>query len=277
MSGCWYRRLLWSGAHIPWLAAGLLAGNAALLQIPLSKPLLVLEATGAWVVYLLDRALNVGPEDLVNQPERVAWWRRQQKLLCGGLAIAGLLIGWAALHLQAATLVAGAGLGVIGLIYMLPGVRLKQWGIAKPILIAGTWSLGTTLLLPLEAGRGVGANLWLLTGYRLLWILPNPLLADWPDRQGDRIAGIRTPAVRWNYKALRKGAFLLLLGALSIGLILIIRLGHAAAAIDLLGVLFTGILITACRSGLSEVHLMMLDLLLSWPALTLLALTLSGA
>ncbi|SHL09968.1 4-hydroxybenzoate polyprenyltransferase [Rhodothermus profundi] len=261
--------------HIPWVAAGLLAGNAALLQIPLSKPLLVLEATGAWVVYLLDRALNIGPEDLVNQPERVAWWRRQQKLLRGGLAIAGLLIGWAALHVQASTLVAGAGLGLIGLLYMLPGVRLKQWGIAKPILIAGTWSLGTTLLLPLEAGRALGANLWLLTGYRLLWILPNPLLADWPDRQGDRVAGIRTPAVRWNYKTLRNGALLLLLGALSIGLILIIRLGRAEAAIDLMGVLCSGMLIMASRAEPSEVQLIILDLLLCWPVFTMLALTLS--
>ncbi|AEN73438.1 hypothetical protein Rhom172_1518 [Rhodothermus marinus SG0.5JP17-172] len=263
-----WRRLFWSGLHIPLLAVALLAGNAALLQLSLSKPLVVLEAFGAWIVYLLDRSLAVGPEDYLNRPGRVSWWREHRTLQRGGLAFGALLAGWATLHLRPATLVAGAGLGLVGMLYVLPGVRLKQWGLLKPLLIAGAWSLGTTLLPVLEAGRTPGADLWLLTAYRLLWLLPNPLLADWPDRVGDLASGVRTPAVRWSYGTLRRVALGLLLGALSLGLVLVVRLNRPVAVVDLLGVLLAGMVIGAARRAVTDEHLVLLDLLVAWPAVT---------
>jgi len=263
-----WRKLFWSGLHIPLLAVALLAGNAALLQVALSKPLIVLEVSGAWMVYLLDRSLGAGLEDRVNWPERMRWWRAHRTLRRGGLALGALLAGGATLHLRPVTLMTGAGLGLIGLLYVLPGVRLKQWGLSKPLLIAGAWSLGTTLLPVLEAGQAPGAALWLLAGYRLLWLLPNPLLADWPDRVGDRAAGVRTPAVRWSYGTLRRVALGLLLGALSLGLVLVVRLNRPVAAVDLLGVLLAGMVIGAARRAIADEHLVLLDLLVAWPAVT---------
>lgn len=261
-----WRRLFWSGLHIPLLAVALLAGNAALLQITLSKPLIVLEASGAWMVYLLDRSLGVGLEDRINRPERMRWWRAHRTLQRGGLALGALLAGWATPHLRPVTLMTGAGLGLIGLLYVLPGVRLKQWGLSKPLLIAGAWSLGTTLLPVLEAGQAPGAALWLLASYRLLWLLPNPLLADWPDRVGDRAAGVRTPAVRWLYGTLRRVALGLLLGALVVGLIFMAHLKRSEAAVDLLGVLLVGMVLGVARHGITDGHLALLDLLVAWPA-----------
>jgi len=214
-----WRKLFWSGFHVPLLAIALLMGNAALLQIPLSKPLIVLEASGVWMVYLLDRSPGVGFEDRVNRPERMAWWWAHRMLQRGGLPLGAPLAGGVALQL-------------------------------RPITLAP------------------GADLWLLASYRLLWLLPNPLLANWPDRVGDRDAGVRTPAVRWSYGTLRRVALGLLLGALNLDLVLVVRLNRPVAAVDLLSVVLTGMVIGAARRAITDEHRVLLDLLVAWPAVT---------
>ncbi|MDQ7039529.1 MAG: UbiA family prenyltransferase [Rhodothermus sp.] len=266
-----YQQLHWSCVHIPLVAVGLLAGNAALLQLALSLPLVVLEAVGVWAVYVLDRAWLAGDEDWVNRPVRAAWWR-QHRQVAGVLAVVAIALGgWAAAQVRPVTLAASAGLGLVGLLYTLPGLRLKQWGLLKPLLIAGTWSLGSTLLPVLEAGHALDQTVWLLLLYRLLWLLPNALLADWPDRAGDRWAGIRTPAVRWSYATLRRASLVLLVGALGAGMLLVGRIRFALVVGDGLGVVLTGLTIGLARTDITEHQLFLLDLLVGWPFLTALA------
>ena len=68
---------------------------------------------------------------------------------------------------------------------------MKTMGPGKPLVVAGAWALGATVLPVIEAGQSVTVEVGLLAGYRLLFILPNVLLADWGDRGGDVAAGLQ--------------------------------------------------------------------------------------
>jgi 4-hydroxybenzoate polyprenyltransferase len=74
--------------------------------------------------------------------------------------------------------------------------------------------------------------------------------------------------VRWSYGTLRRVALGLLLGALSLGLVLVVRLNRPVAVVDLLGVLLAGMVIGAARRAVTDEHLVLLDLLVAWPAVT---------
>lgn len=192
-------------------------GTGALMQVSVSAPLLVAAFCGTALVYGADRGVVAGPEDEWNRPRRTRWVRAHRAWLYGeGVVLGG--IGLLALSaLRPRTLVwAGAVAGLGGLHLMSGGTSrlLPPLGVGKPLLVAGTWAVGSTLLPLVEAGAPLGGAAWALAGYRLLFILPNVLLSDWGDRAGDRAAGLSPWTVWGTGRGLRWGATALLVGAI---------------------------------------------------------------
>lgn len=110
-----------------------------------------------------------------------------------GIALVDALA--AMLWLKPATLATGGLLAVLSGLYMIPPgkhrTRLKKVWYLKPLVISGAWAVGGVLLPVLEAEWPITVPVIGLIGYRLLFVLPNTLLAAWPDRQGDTRAGLR--------------------------------------------------------------------------------------
>ena len=206
------------------VAAAMVAGTSALAGLPLDGPLLVLAFCGTLLVYHLDRTPVLSPEDRLNHPARWRWRRT-----CGGQAatlagLAALGACWALPQLRMRTLAAGFALAGPAAAYALPLFgsddggnlgddlggggsakrRLKDVGPAKPFIVAAAWALGSVGMPALEASApasagsagatGAAAPLALLASYRFLFVLPNLLLADAADRDGDARAGLRTVA-----------------------------------------------------------------------------------
>lgn len=191
----WWAVLAYDPLPIGGIAVALLLGTSALLRISPSLPLLVAGFCGAALVYGADRALVPSPEDATNHPERRRWVRAHRSWL---MAEAGLLLvagGGALAFLQTETLLASVGLAGLAALHLLPvgpwGRPLKSLGLGKPFIVAGAWAIGGTLLPVFEAGQIPHAETWGLVVYRMLFILPNVLMADWGDRHGDRAAGVR--------------------------------------------------------------------------------------
>jgi 1,4-dihydroxy-2-naphthoate octaprenyltransferase len=198
------------------VAAAVTAGTFPLLGLSLDPSLLVLAASGAFLVYQLDRGLVPSPEDAINRPTRTRWVRHYApyvRLSSGAAVLAG---GWALTGQPPAVWLLTALLGAAGIGYALRdriagispfGRRLE---ILKPAVIAGVWALGA-VLLPVAANPAERFE-WavlLLVLYRWGAIVPNLLRADWPDRAGDRAVGRSTPAVRWGL-GFSRGEFLTL-------------------------------------------------------------------
>ncbi|MGI9174630.1 MAG: UbiA family prenyltransferase [Rhodothermales bacterium] len=264
--------LVYGSVPVGGIAVALLLGTCALLGLRPSAPLVLLGFCGAFLVYQLDRSLWMGPEDRLNQPERVAWVRRHRRWIwtSSGLAVATALFTLP--FLQPRTLAAGALLGGLGMLYGMPlpgGRRLKAFWPLKPLLIAAVWATGATVLPVIEAGLAVTSGVGALALYRFLFILPNALLADGPDVEGDRRAGLRTAATEFSPEALRG------LAALSLGL----AIGGALVAVWFLGaspllyvdlggpVLLLGFLWHR-PGGARWFYGFVLDAVIAWPALT---------
>lgn len=204
---------------VPLVAAAQVASTFLLLGAPVDGALTVLAACGALLVYHVDRAWLGVPEDAVNQPGRVCWVRAHPAYVAASTAGA-VVLGAAMLPLvPGRVVVAGLVLGAAGLAYLLPwgrtGRRLKRIWWLKPAAVAGAWALGGTALPALAAGSVDAGAVAALVAYRLGTLLPNVLLADWPDRRGDARSGLSTPALRWSPDRLRYTAMALLAGAVA--------------------------------------------------------------
>ena len=267
---------MYSSVPVGGIAVALMLGTYALLGLPPSGPLLVLASCGAFLVYGLDRSLLAGPEDAFNQPERVAWvrrhatWVRTSALLAAALALSVLPF------LRPTTLVAGALLGLPGVLYAVPllpgGRRPKSIWLLKPVLIAAAWSVGATVLPALEAGVPLTSSVGALVGYRFLFILPNALLADWPDRAGDRQAGLRTVATELSPKALRRLAAAPLVLALAGGLVVLWFVeAPRLLYVDLAGPALLLGCVLRLPADSRWFYGFTLDAVVAWPALTALA------
>jgi 4-hydroxybenzoate polyprenyltransferase len=257
------------------VAVALMLGTGALLDVPVSGPLLGAAFCGTALVYLADRTLGCSPEDRTNQPARIEWARRHRAwiwgevlLLTAGLAIsvpllqiktlglATLLGGVASLHVWVG--LSGAGDA--------PAARLL-----KPLAVAGTWAGGAVVLPVLEAGAPTTVSVAGLAAYRFLFILPNVLLSDWGDRTGDIAAGLRP----WTEHATARGVRGTASGLL--GLALAGAMGASAVHprpvllwIDAVGpLLMLAAVWTADPTR--PAHRFGLDLLVGWPAVTALA------
>lgn len=264
---------LYSGLPIGGIAVAFIAGTYALIEIPPSPPLLVAGFCGAYLVYLFDRTLGFSPEDAQNHPGRSHWVKNNRKIIrwsaVGALLSGGLTIPF----LNGRTLVACSVFVLLGLVYVVPLLpgrrRLKAWSHWKTFCITAGWSFGGVILPVLQAGRSVSTAVLLLLVYRFLFVLPNVLLSDVPDRPGDTRAGLQTFATRLPERRFR----------------LITRLPPALAVAGAVGAVLSGwgpVLLLVDAAGPLLIffftfehphsdhphHQFYLDLLMAWPCVT---------
>lgn len=199
--------LTFGNLHIPLVGGALILGNSALARIQTPWPYVLLASAGAFLVYQLDRLVLIGPEDRINEPERVAWAAHHRKytLLSIVAAVAVIALSWPFVQPEVKLWI--PLLGVPGLAYGLriPGTgrRLKQIGWIKSPVILFSWVVGTTTLVLMHGGMDGGGSIVLLTLYRLLYLAPSVMIADYVDRKGDGRAGIRTVSQWLGPKTLR--------------------------------------------------------------------------
>lgn len=219
------------------VAVSLLSGTYGLFDLPVSVPLLTVGFCGTTLVYAADRVWIESPEDRVNRPERVGWIRAHEGWLAieTGLLVAGA--GAALPYLAWNTLLWVGALGSVAVLHILPrGWGRGPSGLYKPMAIAAVWAAGGALLPLIEAGHPLGIGVLLFVGYRLCFILPNLLLADWADRVGDAAVGLAPWATGWSARRMRGTATALLLVAATGGTVwALVGTTPVLIAIDTLG------------------------------------------
>lgn len=251
------------------IAGGLLLGSYALLGLSPSGPLLVAGICGVALVYGVDRGLVAAPEDAVNHPGRRRWVQDHRRWLWGEFLVLGLAGGVASTFLRWETLVGVAVGGLLAGLHLLPlgrwGRPLKALGPGKPLVVAGAWALGATVLPVIEAGEAATVEVGLLAGYRLLFILPNVLLADWGDREGDRAAGLPSwtggsteTRLRWMSTGL-----LVLAGGLAVALA-VAAVPVGLLLVDGAGLIWMGGAVWGLEPDRPR-HRLLMDLLVAWP------------
>lgn len=160
-------------------------------------------------------------------------------------------------------------LGSIGLGHVLPllpsGRRLKSAGLFKPLSVAATWALGAVVLPAVEGGTPVTLPLGGLVVYRFLFIIPNVLLADWADREGDAAADVGTWALRWSRRSVQ-GTSTVLLGMALLGAAVAVGWGAPLILLlDAFGGVLMGVAVWVLRPGADSLHVLWLDLIVAWP------------
>jgi len=213
-------------------------GTGALAGQQVSLWYLILACSGSLLVYHADRAFHVPSEDYENAPNRVSWYHSHRPYLLVTSFVAIGLAGISTLFLPFEVLLLGAGLGVLGMIYgiIIPGTgfRVKDVTLAKTLLIIVCWVFGS-VILPLK-GSVSSAFLLLLAGYKVVTILPNILIADWIDKDGDKKHGVMSSGVWLGWNGVRYTT----LGCLLIGIIAVNQISHFngmlwLSVIDLVG------------------------------------------
>lgn len=268
----WWIGLAYDPLPIGGIAVALMLGSYALLQLSPSLPLLLAGFCGAVLVYGADRAAVPSPEDTLNHPRRRRWLREHRTWLLGEAGVLLVVGGWALTDLRPETLYAAVGLaGLVGL-HLVPmggwGRPLKSLGLGKPLIVAGAWATGATLVPVLEAGRAVDVEVWALAGYRLLFILPNVLMADWGDRRGDVASGTNPWTKDQTGRRLRWTASGLL--GLCLGSALLMSLGAPLPVlfwVDAVGPLLLLGAVWTLSPRRPEARLVM-DVLVGWPLVT---------
>ncbi len=191
----------YSSLLIPVVAIALTLTTYLLMGASVNPWGLVLVASGAYLVYIFEQMWWAGPEDEFNHAGRVQWQRDNRPLLIVTTAVASSLFILALGKVVTVfALIVVAILVVVATLYcipVLPGkIRLKSIWFMKPIVIAIAWAAGTTIL-PMVLGKDVlVAEVWFLFAYRVAFLLPNTLLSDIPDIEGDGRAGLETFASR---------------------------------------------------------------------------------
>ncbi len=273
--------LLYSGVLEGAIAVAVLLGTGALLGLPPSAPLLALAFCGTLLVYLADRALGLSPEDRFNRPGRLAWVRRHRRG-AAALALAAMLGAALTLPLlRPATLWAGAALGGVGLVYVVPvlprGRRLKTVWFLKPVAISAAWAVGGVVLPAVEAGAPLTGGMAALVAYRFLFVGANALVADWGDRRGDARAGLCTVATEWPPQRVRQIATAALTLALGGGMAAVLFFGAPPLLlVDLAGPALLLFWVRRAEGPGRWTYGLVLDALVAWPAVTALGAWLGG-
>ena len=168
-----------------------LATFALLGTLP-SIPVILVQATGTWLVYIADRGLPFSPEDEGLHrpyPAGMLWWAVLPPAVVGMAALTQLTPSgrWVV-----------ALLGLLGIGYVFPVLpgrrRIKDLPFAKTVVVATGWSTACVLLPVVGSGQHPQGGAIALFAYRFAYLLPNVLVSDWPDRDEDRRRGIRTVA-----------------------------------------------------------------------------------
>ena len=268
------RFLLYSNTHIPLIALGLIGSTSVVLGLEFSWALAVLSASGAFVIYQIDRVWLPSPEDIVNQPKRVEWYRAHRIYTYVSFALALLLGAIAVFFLDTHTIWLGLCLGAVGFIYLIPlgsdHSRLKGHVWAKPLFITLCWASGGVVLPVVESGSTMGGQVWVFFLYRGLLIAANVLLSDLPDRKGDGESMLVTFAIVLPKRDLARVVVCLSLAALVVGGIhSIVFSWPGVLFIDLTGaVLMMLLAYKAYQGDVPNSHITLSyinDLVIGWP------------
>lgn len=258
-------------APIGGVAVAVLLGTSALLQVPVSLPLLIVAFCGTAGVYWIDRVF-ASPEDLWNHANRREWGRAHRSWLLIEGAVLFVVGGVAGTYLNISVLTAGGILIAIVGLHLVPvgafGRPLAAMGAGKPIVLAGVWAVGGSLFPVLQVGLPIGAEGIALTAYRFLFILPNLLLSDWGDREGDAAAGLRPWAENWTDPGIRCTATALLVTAI-IGAAVTSWLYEMPLLlwVDVVGVGWMLVAVWLVKPSRPD-HRFVLDALIAWPGVT---------
>ncbi len=279
--------LVFSDVHILVVAAGWILGNSALFAFRLPESFLALACVGAFLVYRLDRLLLVSPEDTLNAPGRVDFSIRYRWALLAVALVVTLVSAYLALTMQVLWLEVAILVGTLGMIYplrILPGGRRpKDIAWLKTTLIVACW-VGGGVVLPLVLFGGTEEIGFFVVAaaYRTVWILPNLLVADWLDREGDRSSGSGNLVVTWSIGKVR---LVLMTSALGV-LLLAIAMSAMGVPIALMVFDVGGFVLLAFFSwrvillsgGQGKVYggMVWLDLLVAWPILVWLLMRIAG-
>lgn len=268
-SGC-AAFLYYDSLPVGAIAVAVLLGTSALLHVAVDGPLLVLGFCGTALVYLADRGLGMSPEDRINRPERLAWIQRHQPWLWGEGALLVLGIAISAPLLEWGTIVLAIFLGALGALHsgLLFGGRrrLKAGSILKPVVVCAAWAIGAGFLPVVEAGEPITLSVVGLTAYRFVLILPNVLLADWIDREGDARVGSGTWARGWSRHTLLLAASILhCVGLLGAVLVAWFGGGQQLLLLDAVGGGLLLIGVWRLRPAAVAGHMFLLDAMVAWP------------
>ncbi|WP_022835147.1 UbiA prenyltransferase family protein [Salisaeta longa] len=275
-------RVLQWAAHDPLLmglvAVALLLGTSAWLGVAPSGPLLVMGGAGTTLVYLADRVLGFAAEDVYNRPRRVRWVTRHRRYLWLETAVASALVGGTVALVRPETLVAAGGVAVAGVVHVVPLVpragRLKaRWSAGKTGLVVFTWAAAAVVLPVVEATGTLSVDALALGAYRVAFLLPNVIVADWLDRAGDASAGLRPWAAQWTPRRVMYSSG----GSVMVGLALLAVLRPPLPVVVAEGgvlLLMGAMARRACQRRGGPYAMLWLDVLVAGPALGYLLLQL---
>lgn len=210
-----------SGLVIPAIAATLAASSYVLLGLKPHVPAVLLSASGAFLIYVWDRAWTTSPEDASNRPSRREWHgtHRRYRYLSTTIALITAGVSW--WLVPAPMKVAAAGLAAVGGLHHLSvsGHRAKAHPVVKPVVVGLAWGIGSGILPFLTGPVLLPAVVGAVIVIRALAVAANVLLSDIHDVQGDREAGIRSMATELGPLPTRSLAMALLLiaGGIALG------------------------------------------------------------
>jgi 4-hydroxybenzoate polyprenyltransferase len=253
---------------IPLVGAALAASTFVLLGVAPDVRMVALAASGAFLVYLLDRAWLSSPEDARNRPGREAWHRRHPAyrwVATGTAVVTGLM---SMRGLPASVWIMGGILGLLAAGHLTPiaGTRLKASAAGKPLLIATAWGAGAVLVpisLGMHAGGTTVAALLLI---RVLTLLANVFVTDIADIPGDREAGVDSLASALGEHRTRRLAVVLLGIAALLAASLVVSLESWLWAVEGSGLLVFAFVIRPSDRPIPDS--LKVDLLVGWPAIT---------
>ena len=261
------------------VASGFVAGNGALAHSPVIFYYILFFSAGAFILYQIDRAVLISPEDGVNVPEREVWFRDHRVYVVISVSFSSTIACVAALGLPLSVVVLGAFVGLAGIMHALPEIggrrRLKSFGILKSTSIAGAWIVGGVVIpiVYVSAGNTISSSvIWLLAFYRIPILFSNLLVADFLDRRGDNDFGLRSLGFQLPWQTIRILSILLLLVSAVVGLsgaqfMDIFKTGYSLLFVDLVGHVLIGTVI-CWKGSIGRERLILLDLLVGWPAVT---------
>lgn len=270
------RHLLHTNLYIGLIAVSFILGTYALVGLPVSVPLLLLGFCGAFLVYHIERGWGWAPEDMYNHPDRVSWMRAHRGYFWGAIGAACVFSVLAFPALRPETFGWCVALGAVSLFYMAPllpgGRRGKSVWFLKPLFISSGWAVGGVLLPAVQAGAAITWTTLAFATYRFLFILPNAVIADVPDREGDARVGLQTAATMLSERAIRLLAAGSLILALAIGLGLAFHQRvRILFLIDLIGPLMMLAATLRPYAASRWLNGAGIDLIVAWPAVTALA------
>jgi len=274
------------------IAVALIMGNSALLDLPLSVPLLFAGWGGATLIYGLDRWPRLSPEDRWAHPRRVAWIRRHARWLWVERTVCIAVVVGSAFVLRSETVAVAFGFAALGILHVAPvwpgRRRLKSFGWGRRVSVAIVWATASVLLPLLEAqpvldqrsepaataGSGSGDHSPLilalgLTVVRYLVVWANVAIIDWADGPAERRAGIKTFA-GVGASAIRGRAVTAALAAAAgiVGLGVFTGRSPVLFGIEAVGAVGMAGLLWVLRPQDRGEHRLILDAAVAWPLLT---------